>query len=108
MKILLLIRSGDIEINPCPEKQSCLKFFHWNLYGLAAPDFIKLPLIGAYIATTNLDIVCLSETFLDSSIPNDDKRIDIAGYSLLRADHPSNTKKRGVCIYHKDFLPLIK
>ena len=52
--------------------------------------------------------MCLSETFLDSSIPNDDHRINIAGYSLLRADHPSNTKKGGVCIYYKDVLPLIK
>ena len=86
----------------------CLNFFLWNLNGVAAHDFIKLPLIEAYIATNNFDIVCLSETFLDSSIPNDDHRINIAGYSLLRADHPSSKKKGGVCIYYKDFLPLIK
>ena len=108
LKILLLIRSGDIETNPGPKKQSCLKFFHWNLNGLAAHDFIKLPLIEAYIATNNFDIVCLSETFLDSSIPNDDHRINIAGYSLLRVDLPSNTKKGGVCIYYKDFPSLIQ
>ena len=30
----------------------------------------------------------------------------MAGY--LRADHPSNLKKEGVCIYYKDFLPVIK
>ena len=50
----------------------------------------------------------LSEIFLDSSIPNDDNRLSIAGYSLLRAGHPSNRKKGGACIYYKDFLPLIK
>ena len=49
-----------------------------------------------YIATNNFDIVCLYETFLESSIANGGKRINIAGYSLIRADHPSNTKKRGV------------
>ena len=27
---------------------------------------------------------------------------------MLRVDHPSNTKKRGICICYKDFLPLIK
>ena len=108
LRILLLIRSGDIETNPGQKKQSSLKFFHWNLYELEAPDFIKLQLIGTYIATNNFDIVCLSETFLDSSIPNDENRINIAGYSLLRADHPSNTKKGGVCVYYKDFLPLIR
>ena len=106
LKILLLIRSGDTETNPGPKKQSCMKLFHWNLNGLAAHDFIKLPLIEAYIATNNFDIVCFSETFLDSSIPNDDNRINIAGYSLLRADHSSNTKKGGVCIYYKDFVLL--
>ena len=82
LRILLLIRSRDIETNPVPKKQSCLKFFHWNLNGLAAHDFIKLPLIEAYIAASNFDIVCLSETFLNSSLPNDDNRINIAGYSL--------------------------
>ena len=108
LRILLLIRSGDIETNPGQKKQSSLKFFHWNLYELEAPDFIKLQLIGTYIATNNFDIVCLSEPFLDSSIPNDENRINIAGYSLLRADHPSNTKKGGVCVYYKDFLLLIR
>ena len=34
--------------------------------------------------------------------------IDIVGYSLVRADHPSNTKNGGFCIYYKDFLPLTK
>ena len=48
------------------------------------------------------------ETFLESNISNDDNRINIVEYSLLRADHPSNTKKGGVCIYYKDFLPLLK
>ena len=31
-----------------------------------------------------------------------------AGYNLWRADHPSNTKRGGVCIYYKDHLPIIK
>ena len=53
-------------------------------------------IIEAYIATNNFDIVCWSETFLDSIISNDDKRIKIGGYLLLRVDHPSNTKKGGV------------
>ena len=70
-----------------------LKVFWLELNGLTAHDFINLPLIEAYIATKIFDIVCLSETFLDSSIPNNGDRINIAGYSLLRADHPSNTKR---------------
>ena len=49
----------------------------------------------------------MSETFLNSSISYDDNRVNI-GYSLLRADHRSNTKKGVVCIYYKDFLPIMK
>ena len=30
----------------------------------------------------------------------------IPGYELIRADHPSNQKRDGICIYHKDFLPI--
>ena len=32
----------------------------------------------------------------------------IEGYNLLRADHPSNKKRGGVCIYYKEHLPVIK
>ena len=30
----------------------------------------------------------------------------IPGYELSRVDHPSNQKRGGICVYHKDFLPL--
>ena len=85
----------DIETNPGPKKQSCLKFFHRNLNGLASHDFIKLLLTEEYIATSNFDVVCLSENF-DSGISNDDNRINVARYSMIRADHLSNMKKGGV------------
>ena len=32
----------------------------------------------------------------------------INGYSLLRADHPSNSKHGGVCLYFKEHLPFIR
>ena len=31
----------------------------------------------------------------------------INGYSLLRADHPSNSKRGGACLYFKEHLSLI-
>ena len=71
-------------------------------------NFDKMPLIEASITTHNLDIRCLSETFSFSSIDISDTRINITGYSLLRADHPSNTKHGGVCMYHKNYLPVIR
>ena len=55
----------------------------------------------------DLDIVCLSETFLDSSIPIDDNRLSIPGYSMMRADHPSNTKRSEVCLYYKEHFLII-
>ena len=41
---------------------------------------------------------------LDSSIP--DNLIDIKGCNLVRADHPDNIKRSGVCIYYKECLPV--
>ena len=53
-----------------------------------------------------MDIVCLSETFLDSSFPIDDNNLQIPGYSSVRADHLSNTKRGGVLLYYKSFIQI--
>ena len=95
---------GDIEENP---KYSSLTFCHWNLNGFTAHDSTKISLLQAYITQHNYDIICLTETFLNSSIPSDDNRITIDGYNLIRSDHPSDSKKGGVCIYYKEHIPLI-
>ena len=52
------------------------------------------------------DIICLSETYLDSNTPLNDDNLEISGYTLVRSDHPSNTKRGGVCLYYKNNLPL--
>ena len=41
------------------------------------------------------------ETYLDSSTRPDDDTLKIAGYDIARADHSTNTKPGGVCIYYK-------
>ena len=76
-KHLLLLLSGDIEINPGPKWSSVINFCHWNLNGLISHDFIKVPLVDVFITSNKFDLVCLSETFLDSTIPNDDVKIQI-------------------------------
>ena len=48
--------------------------------------------------------ICLLETYLDSTIP--DSLLEIDGYDLVRADHPNNIKRGGVCIYYKESLPV--
>ena len=30
----------------------------------------------------------------------------IPGYELVRVDQPSNQTRGGICIYHKDLLPI--
>ena len=92
--LILTKRSGDIEQNPGPKSNSSQSFSicHWNLNSISAHNFIKISLLKTYIATHKLDVICLSETYLDSSISNDDENFDIPGYDLLRADHLSNTK----------------
>ena len=96
----------DIEENPGP-KYSSLTFCHWNLNGLTAHDSTKISLLQAYITQHNYDIICLTETFLNSSILSDDNRITIDEYNLIRSDHQSDSKKGRVCIYYKVHIPLI-
>ena len=105
---MLLLESGDIETNPGPRRFFFIKFCHWNLNGLAAHDFVEMSSIETFIRTHNFDSLCLSETFLDSSVDISDTRININGYPLLRAEHPSNTKRGGVCLYYKNYLPVIR
>ena len=62
--------------------------------------------LRAYITVHKFDINCLSETELDSSNRPDDDNLETTGYDIARADHPSNTKRGGVCIYYKECLPL--
>ena len=101
-----LSRHGDIELNSGPrkEKKNSLSVCHWNLNSLSAHNFSKLTQLKAYNAIYKHDFICLSETYLDSSIP--DNVLDIEGYRLVRADHPNNIKRGGVCIYYKESLPV--
>ena len=82
-------------------RYSSLTFCHWNLNSL-------ISLLHTYLTQYNCDIICLSETFLNSSIRNDDDRIKIDEYNLTRSDHPSDSKKGGVCSYYKEHISLIK
>ena len=101
-----LICHGDIELNPGPRKlkDNRLSVCHWNLNSITAHNFSKLTQLKAYISTYKHDFLCLSETYLDSSTP--DELLEIEGYILVRADHPDNIKRGGVCVYYKESLPV--
>ena len=68
--------------------------------------FTKVSLLSACISVYKFDIICLSETYLNSEISFDDENLEIAGYNLVREDQPSNSKRGGVCVYYKSFLPF--
>ena len=71
-----------------------------------AHNFLKLSLLRAYIIVHKFDVICLSETYLNSSILHDDDNLQILGYNLYREDRPLNVKQRGIGIYYKTSLPL--
>ena len=52
--------------------------------GLCQTPFL-LSLLRTYTAANQCDILCLSETFLDSVVLFDDVNLDIPGYNLLRS-----------------------
>ena len=96
MFLLLLICAGDIELNPGPRKSNTFynfSFCHWNLNSIAAHNFSKLSLLEAYNVQHKFDMICLSETFLDSSIPTNDEKLNMKGYKLIRVDNPSDSEK---------------
>ena len=107
-KFDLLMLCGDIESNPGPRPNSGQSFSicHWNLNSIAAHNFSKISLLKAYNAIHTYDIICLSETYLNHDTLSDNDKSKIPGYELIRFDHPSNQKRGGTCIYHKDFLPI--
>ena len=108
-KFDLLMLCGDIKSNPGPRLKSGQSFSicHWNLNSIATHNFSKIFFLMVYSAIHNYDVICLSETYLKHDILSNNDNLKIPGYELIRVDHPSNQKRGGICIYHKDFL-LIK
>ena len=96
----------DVELNVGPKSNAAqtLSICHWNLNNICAHNFVKLSLLRAYVSVEKFNIICLSDTYLDSSI--DDKSLEISVYYLIRSDYSSNKKRGGICIYYKNFLPL--
>ena len=102
----LLIICGDIETNPGPRKDQNLSICHWNLNSISAHNFIKFSSLQAFNTIHNFDLICISETFLDSSVSIDESDLNLNGYKLIRSDHPSDVKRGGICIFYKDTLPI--
>ena len=103
---VLLQCHGDIELNPGPKtlKTKLFSVCHWNLNSLTAHNYSKLTQLKVYISLYKYDFICLSEIYLGSTTPDGLREID--GYKLVRADHPDDIKRGGVCIYYKESLSI--
>ena len=103
---LVLLQHGDIESNPGPDKIKLknFSFCHWNVNSLVAHTFLKLHQLEAYNLLYNYDIKCISETYLDSSLTHNNENIQLERYSLIRSDHPSDSKRGGVWLHYKESL----
>ena len=64
----------------------------------------KLPMLEAYNIACKYNVICISESYLDSTLPLDS--LSLNGYNLTHADHPDNVKRGGVCMYNKENLSL--
>ena len=104
LQILSVLLSGNVEINLGPKRtpKASLSICYWNLNTISAHNYPKLSLLRAYLAFYKLDIICLSEMYLNSSNLPNDETLEISGYN----DRPLNSKHGGVCIYYKNCVPL--
>ena len=79
---------------------------HLNLNSVALHNFSKIQSLIAYNCIHKFDIICPSESYLNSEILWSDSNLQILGFNFARMDHPSNTKRGDVCLYYKFSLPL--
>ena len=73
---------------------------------MATHNFSKIFHLKAYIAIRTYDIICLSETYLNHDTLSDNDNLWTPGYELINVDHPSNRKRGGICICHRDLTPI--
>ena len=67
--------SGDDELNVGPKRKNkdCPSLCHWNGSSISAYDYSKLFILNSFNLLHKFDIICLSETNLDSNTHLDDE-----------------------------------
>ena len=63
---------------------------------------LESQILEAYNAHHIYDIICLSETYLDSSVHYDDPKSNLCCYKLVGADNLSKNKRGGAGICFKE------
>ena len=97
--------SGHGEENLRPELSSDRSFsiFHLNLKSNSLWNDFKLSLLRVYLSTHKSDVICIFETYFYYDTSHEDANQEI-GYTLIRDNYPSNTKRGGTCIYNRHSL----
>ena len=104
--INLILLCRDIEENQGPKTKpnDNLYVCHWDVNSISSHNFQKMAVLESFVAMHKFDIICKSETFLNNTYKDND--LNLNACSLLRADHPSNAKRGGLCICYKETLAL--
>jgi hypothetical protein len=66
----------------------------------------KLDEINTVALQNNVDIICLSETWCNSNIP--DESVQLNGFTTFRKDRQDGRAGGGVICYIRDFIPVMK
>ena len=96
----LIHLSGDTEKNPKKDFFQTFSIDYCDLNSLVAHNFTKVALLKAHLSVQRFDIFCLYETYLNSSITEDDDSLSKPGYDLTRSGHPSSNKTGVATIYY--------
>ena len=106
--ISIILLSDDIELNPGPKSsfKKCLSICYWNLNKISTVSYAKVFLLNANNLIHYFNILSVSETFLNSEVAASDLNLEMTGFNLYRAEHPSNCKRGGVCVFYNAKLPL--
>ena len=88
--------AGDIEINPGPPRNLTLNIGHINARSLNIED--KFDEICCLVHNVNLDVLAVSETWLNDSISSDS--LNIQGFApIIRLDRQNGRRAGGVALY---------
>ena len=61
-------------------------------------------ILEVFSTVNKFDIICLTESFLDSSFLKGNENLKTNGYRMVRANLPNNLKKGGVYAYIRESL----
>ena len=90
-----------IELNLGPKKELLPQFLslplEFNQHHCT--QFCKIDLLQAYNTIHQYGMICLSESYIKTSVSSDKDNLNINSYKLIRADHPGNAKRGGVCLF---------